>query len=130
MISENEWCYFYFHREIVGNKFLASFGPASLFSLFRGPQAWPQVMISYLVGPKLRPFYCCDLRLCVDRVGRYGVNGFHHLLSQLRNMHFKSKIIIVKIPLLRKISFYFRFCCYKRINYPRKFPCFDSLGFI
>ena len=31
---------------------------------------------------------------------------------------------------MQKINSYLRLCCYQRITYPRKFTCFDNLGFL
>ena len=55
------------------------------------------------------------------------MNGFHQLLVQLRIMHFNSKIISFIIKILHKMNFCLRFCCYQRITYPRKCPCFNNL---
>ena len=61
----------------LGNKYcLASFGPASLSvpsSMLLSPDLSS-------CGPKLMPLYCCDMKLCGDGVGRYGLNGSHQLL--------------------------------------------------
>ena len=77
-------------------------------------------------GPLLRPLYCCDKKLCSDGVGRSGLKGFHQLLSQLRIMHFNSKIIRIFL----KINFYLRLRCNQCKTYCRKYPWFDSLRFL
>ena len=41
--------------------------------------------------PTLKPLYCCDMKLCGDWVGIYGLNGYYQLQSQLRIMQFNSK---------------------------------------
>ena len=67
---------------------LPCFGPASL-SVPSGMALSPDFLSC---GPKLiRPLYC-DMNLCGDGVGRYGFDGSRQLVSQLRIMHFNSKL--------------------------------------
>ena len=40
---------------------------------------------------QLKPLYCCDMKLCGDWVGIYGLNGYYQLQSQLRIMQFNLK---------------------------------------
>ena len=89
----NYWKHMVLLLTLQGNSvtifFLASFGRASLSV----PSYISQSPDFSSFGPKLRPLYCCDTNLCGDRVGRWGLNGSPQLLSQLRIMHFNSKII-------------------------------------
>ena len=81
--------------------------------------------------PKLRPLYCCDMKLCDDGVWRYGLNGSRQLLSQLRIMHFNSKIISWDSAMAQnKFLLASFFAAINSRTYPRKFPSFDNLGYL
>ena len=80
--------------EKLGNEVLpGQFWPCLSFASLSVPSGMALSPDFLSCGPKLRPLYCCDMNLCGDGVGRQGLNGFRQLLSQLRIMHFNSKII-------------------------------------
>ena len=86
-ISENERWYFYLHSEIKKHIFSWPVMALPLFCLSFSALRHGRSPAFLSCGPKLRPLYFCEMNLCGDGVGRYGLNG-----SQLR-INFNSKII-------------------------------------
>ena len=79
--------------EKLGNTFLpGQFWPCLCFASLSVPSGMGQSPDFSSCGPKLRPLYCCDMKLCGDGVGRQDLNRSRQLLSQLRLKHFNSKI--------------------------------------
>ena len=70
MINENEWCYFYLHRDIRQDIFAWLVSAVPLFlPLFERLQAWRQVLISDLVDQSSAQI---SLLLSYELVWRWG----------------------------------------------------------
>ena len=79
----------------LGNTFLPGpFWPCLSIASLSVPSGMALSPNFVFSGPKLRPLYFSDIKLCGGGggVGK-GINGSHPLLSQLRIMHFNSKLI-------------------------------------